>query len=224
MIGFISDIHGNFPALQAVIEAIDKVGCDKVICLGDIVGYYCMPNECIDLLRNRNVFSLLGNHDYYMITNTCCNSKTVKMCIDYQRQVLFPENIAWLKSLTPIYNDELMSLRHGGWNNAIEERFNSFDFELVKGMPQRYYLSGHTHLQYLEYSNKFTNKIYCNPGSVGQPRDGNPKAAFAILRDNGNMELHRVEYDIDSIVLKMKECNQGDWIWKNLYTGKKIGD
>lgn len=146
------------------------------------------------------------------------------MCIDYQRQVLFSENIAWLKSLTPMYDDELMSLRHGGWNNAIEERFNSFDFELVKGMSQQYYLSGHTHLQYLEHSNKYTNKIYCNPGSVGQPRDGNPKAAFAILRDNGNMELHRVEYDIDSIVLKMKECNQGDWIWKNLYTGKKIGD
>ena len=76
MIGFISDIHGNFPALQAVIEASDKAGCDKIICLGDIVGYYCMPNECINLLRNRNVFSLLGNHDYYMISNTCCNSKT----------------------------------------------------------------------------------------------------------------------------------------------------
>ncbi len=83
MIGFISDIHGNFPALQAVIEAIDKVGCDKVICLGDIVGYYCMPNECIDLLRNRNVFSLLGNHDYYMISNTHFNRFRITTCIRY---------------------------------------------------------------------------------------------------------------------------------------------
>ena len=75
----ISDIHGNYPALKTVLDDIDADGIEDVICLGDIVGYYCQVNECIDVLRERKIYSLLGNHDYYMISDTCCNSRTVKM-------------------------------------------------------------------------------------------------------------------------------------------------
>ena len=73
-IAVISDIHGNYPALKAVLDEIDSDGIKDVICLGDIVGYYCQVNECIDVLRERKIYCLLGNHDYYMISNTCCNS------------------------------------------------------------------------------------------------------------------------------------------------------
>lgn len=218
----ISDIHGNFPALKSVLEDIDKADIDEIICLGDIVGYYCQVNECIDVLRKRNIHCLLGNHDYYMISNTYCNSKTVRMCIDYQKTIIRKNNLKWLESLTPEYDTKDVSFRHGGWNNAIEERISDFDFSWVEYFPQRLFLSGHTHIQGIQRDEN-SEKVYCNPGSVGQPRDNDPRAAYAIICSDRQIDLRRVNYDIDNIVNKMKEANQGDWIWKGLYTGEKIG-
>ena len=218
----ISDIHGNLPALKAVLNDIDTNGIDDVICLGDIVGYYCMVNECIDMLRERAIYCLLGNHDYYMISGTCCNSKTVKMCIDYQRNILRKDCLKWLESLKPEFDTDQISFRHGGWNDAVEERISIFDFSWIKDHSQKLYFSGHTHIQSIQVD-KETHKTYCNPGSVGQPRDNNPRAAYAIVDSAHNIELRRVNYNIHEIVEKMKDNYQGDWIWKGLYTGEKIG-
>jgi len=63
-VGLVADIHGNFPALLAVMEALDTIGVDQIFCLGDTAGYYPQVNECIDLLRERNISSVMGNHDY----------------------------------------------------------------------------------------------------------------------------------------------------------------
>ena len=218
----ISDIHGNFPALKAVMADIDNYGIENIVCLGDIVGYYCQVNECIELLRERNVYCLLGNHDFYMVSGTCCNSETVKMCIDYQKTIIYKDNFDWLESLKPQYDTEDISYRHGGWNDAIEERISVFDFSRVKDFSQKFFFSGHTHIQGIQ-NDKVTSNIYCNPGSVGQPRDDKPSAAYAIVGTNGKIELRRVDYNIDEIVNKMKEANQGDWIWKGLYTGEMVG-
>lgn len=221
-IAVISDIHGNYPALKAVLDDIDSDGIEDVICLGDIVGYYCQVNECIDMLRERKIYSLLGNHDYYMISGTCCNSRTVKMCIDYQKTIIRRDNYEWLSILKPDYDTTDISYRHGGWNDAVEERISEFDFSWVKDFSQKMYFSGHTHIQGIQ-ENKTSGKIYCNPGSVGQPRDNKPSAAFAVIGSDGKIELRRVDYDIDEVVNKMKEAKQGEWIWKGLYTGEKVG-
>lgn len=221
-IAVISDIHGNYPALKAVLGDIDSEGIEDIICLGDIVGYYCQVNECIDLLRKRKIYCLLGNHDYYMISNTCCNSRTVKMCIDYQKSIIRQDNLEWLSSLKPKYDTTKISFRHGGWNDAIEERILEFDFSWVKDFSQKLFLSGHTHIQGIQ-EDETSDKIYCNPGSVGQPRDDKPSAAYAVVDSDGKVELRRIDYDIDEIVNKMKEAKQGEWIWKGLYTGEKVG-
>ena len=221
-IAVISDIHGNYPALKAVLDDIDSDGIEDVICLGDIVGYYCQVNECIDELRERKIYSLLGNHDYYMLSGTCCNSRTVKMCIDYQKTIIRQDNIEWLSSLKSEYDTRDISYRHGGWNDAVEERISVFDFSWVKDFSQKLYFSGHTHIQGIQ-KNETSGKIYCNPGSVGQPRDDKPSAAYAVVGSDGKIALRRVDYDIDEIVNKMKEANQGEWIWKGLYTGEKVG-
>lgn len=218
----ISDVHGNYPALKAVLEDIDKGNVEEIICLGDVVGYYCQVNECIDLIRNRGIHCLLGNHDYYMISSTCCESKTVKMCIDYQSTIIRKDNLEWLKSLKPNLDTDEISFRHGGWSDAIEQRITVFDFNWVKDFPQRLFFSGHTHIQGVQHD-ELGGKVYCNPGSVGQPRDDDPRAAYAIVNADGSIELRRVEYDIDEIVKQMKLANQGDWIWKGLYTGEKVG-
>jgi len=221
-IAVISDIHGNYPALKAVLDDIDSDGIEDVICLGDIVGYYCQVNECIDMLRERKIYSLLGNHDYYMISGTCCNSRTVKMCIDYQKTIIRQDNIEWLSSLKPEYDTRDISFRHGGWKDAVEERISLFNFSWVKDFSQKMYFSGHTHIQGIQ-EDKTSGKIYCNPGSVGQPRDDKPSAAYAVVGSDGKIELRRVDYDIDEVVNKMKEAKQGEWIWKGLYTGEKVG-
>ena len=221
-IAVISDIHGNYPALKAVLDGIDSDGIEDVICLGDIVGYYCQVNECIDVLRERKIYCLLGNHDYYMISGTCCNSRTVKMCIDYQKTIIQRDNYEWLSTLKPDYDTTDISYRHGGWNDAVEERISVFDFSWVKDFSQKLYFSGHTHIQGIQKDEK-SGKIYCNPGSVGQPRDDKPSAAFAVIGSDGKIELRRVDYDIDEVVNKMKEAKQGEWIWKGLYTGEKVG-
>ena len=218
----ISDIHGNYPALQSVLEDIDKAGIKDIICLGDIVGYYCQVNECIDEIRRRNILCLLGNHDYYMISGTCCESKTVKMCIDFQRTIIRDDNLVWLQLLKPDLDMDEISFRHGGWSDAIEQRIKVFDFNWVKDFPQKLFFSGHTHIQGMQYDGQW-EKVYCNPGSVGQPRDDDPRAAYAIVNEDESLELRRVEYDIDEIVKQMKLANQGDWIWKGLYTGEKVG-
>ena len=218
----ISDVHGNYPALRAVLDDIDKNNVEEIICLGDVVGYYCQLNECIDLIRERGIICLLGNHDYYMISGTCCESKTVKMCIDYQRTIIRDDNLKWLKSLKPDYDTKELSFRHGGWSDAIEQRIKVFDFNLVKNFPQNLFFSGHTHVQGVQ-QDEFVGKVYCNPGSVGQPRDDDPRAAYAIVNEDKTIILRRVEYDIDEIVKQMKQANQGDWIWKGLYTGEKVG-
>lgn len=218
----ISDIHGNYAALKSVLEDIDKIGVKDIICLGDIVGYYCQVNECIDELRRRKIYCLLGNHDYYMISNTCCHSKTVKMCIDFQKTIIRQDHLEWLESLTPELDTEDISFRHGGWHDAIEERIGDFDFSWVKDFSQKRYFSGHTHIQGIQRDH-LSGKEYCNPGSVGQPRDDDPRAAYAIVHADESIELRRVEYDIDEVVRQMKGANQGDWIWKGLYTGEKVG-
>ncbi len=220
MTAFISDIHGNLPALEAVLEEIDKLGCGQVICLGDICGYYCMVNECIEVLRKRKARCLLGNHDYYMTGGKRCDSKTVNLCIDFQRGIITDPNLAWLRSLTPRYDTELYSLRHGGWNDPLEERIKKFDFGTVLDYEQKLFLSGHTHVQRLDV---WDDRTYCNPGSVGQPRDGDARAAFAVLDEELKIHLYRVEYDIDRIAYEMKRQALGEWIWKWLYEGKRIG-
>ncbi|MFW9882206.1 MAG: metallophosphoesterase family protein, partial [Candidatus Thorarchaeota archaeon] len=72
MIAIIADIHGNYPALKAVIEDIEKYNIDTIYSLGDVAGYYCMINECINLLRVKNVINIFGNHDLYIVNNKDC--------------------------------------------------------------------------------------------------------------------------------------------------------
>lgn len=216
----ISDIHGNYPALIAVLDCIERDGISKIICLGDICGYYCMVNECIEELIKRDAICLMGNHDYYLSSDACCDSKTVKICIDYQKQIIKDIYAEWLSVLPLSMNDNNYSFRHGGWNDPLEERIEEFDFSVTKDMNENYFFSGHTHMQSIQ---KCGDKFYCNPGSVGQPRDHDSRAAYAVA-DNGVVELKRVSYDVEWIISEMKKTGLGDWIWQCLYEGKRIGE
>lgn len=220
-IAVISDIHGNYPALKAVLDDVDRRNIKQVLCLGDICGYYCMVNQCIDEIRDRNIISLMGNHDYYLLNHVTCSSKTVKICIDYQKEIITEQNRKWISGLPQEYDTKKASFRHGGWRDPIEERIEDFDFDIVNEHAKQYYFSGHTHIQQIQKEQDVT---YCNPGAIGQPRDHDPRAAYAIFVPDGEIELKRVPYDIDRIVYEMKKSGQGDWIANVLYSGKRIGE
>lgn len=215
MIALISDIHGNFVALKEVLKGIDCLGIKQVVCLGDIAGYYPQINECCDELRNRNVKCILGNHDWYMISNTLCpRSNSANDCLRFQREIITPENLNWISSFPVIRKIQNLTIVHGGWNNPIDEYLlpTKEYFDAILGS---YFASGHTHKQTIM---NYGDKVYCNPGSVGQPRDGNNKAAFATF--NGEkFELLRVGYDIDEACEVMKQAGFSEYYYNRLYTG-----
>ena len=87
-LGVISDIHGNYPALKQVIIELHKLNCDKIICLGDVAGYYSMINECVDLLRKEKIVCIKGNHDSYLMgEGSCPRSNSVNRCFEFQKSM-----------------------------------------------------------------------------------------------------------------------------------------
>lgn len=219
MLAIISDIHGNLPALESVLKEIGKLGCDKIISLGDVVGYYTQPHECIQLLKKFNVLNILGNHDKYLLNDCVCSrSNYVSEILKNHKKLLTSEDIDWLsKSLEYFIYDNCYFV-HGGINDFQEEYLYTVSKNNLPSV-EKIMFSGHTHVQALF---KFKDKQYCNPGSVGQPRDGNSKAAFATI-DNGIITLHRVDYDIDKIAYEMKKKGYPLHYYQNLYHGTQIG-
>ena len=220
MIAIISDVHGNYPALCKVLKEIDKIGCKTIISLGDVVGYYCMVNECIDEFRERGIINLLGNHDSYLLgMGKCPRSTTVNRCIDYQKQIITSENLDYLRQSSTKYEFDNISLRHGGWNDPIDEYITNFDFKIAENSPFIIFGSGHSHIQSLQEKDGI---IYFNPGSVGQPRDNNPQAAYGLIDDN-KVTLCGINYDIDQIANAMQKAGFEERTYECLYHGTKIG-
>ncbi len=202
MIALISDIHGNYTALKAVLNEIDKMGINDIYCLGDIVGYYTQVNECCDEIRRRDIKCIIGNHDWYLIAESFCpRSQSVNDCLAFQRETISREHLDWLSTLPVTLKYKGLSMVHGGWTNPVDEYIDPTEdyFSRIKGS---FFASGHTHRQIRKV---FKDKIYCNPGSVGQPRDNNPEAAFATFCGN-DFYLHRIGYDIEVVTLLMKEA------------------
>lgn len=218
-IAVLSDIHGNLSALQAVMDDAFYLGCERIISLGDVAGYYCEPGPCIDLLRKNNAINIMGNHDFYLTSNTSCpRSKRVADIIEYQRSIVSIEQKKWLSQSLPFLIEDDCYFTHGGWDNYQDQYLYTL---CVDDIPQAATLlfSGHTHVQVLA---DFGAQRYCNPGSVGQPRDGNPQAAYAIL-DGRNIQLRRVAYDIDITARAMAAAGFTPEFYENLYIGAQIG-
>ena len=159
----------------------------------------------------------MGNHDWYMAGGGfCARSKSVNECLAYQRGVIEARHLAWLKTLPTQLRVGDVQIIHGGWSDPIDEYLKPTPeyFERVLG---RVFVSGHTHVQVLQVSG---DKIYCNPGSVGQPRDGDPRAAFAVF-DGQGFELHRVEYDMQRVFDLMHAAGFSDYYYGGLKYGAK---
>ncbi|MFL6715101.1 MAG: metallophosphoesterase family protein [Burkholderiaceae bacterium] len=216
-IGLVSDIHGNHEALKAVLSELDRIGVDEIYCLGDVVGYYSQVNEVCDELIARDVRCVMGNHDWYMASGTSCpRSRSVNDCLAYQRKVITQRNLDWVRGFPVQRTVGSLRMVHGGWADPIDE-YLAPSQEYFAGIEGEVFVSGHTHIQILK---AYPGKTYCNPGSVGQPRDNDPRAAFAVY-DNGMISLHRVEYDMQTVFDLMQQAGFNDYYYGCLKTGAR---
>lgn len=227
-VAVISDVHGNYPALQAVLKDIETEGVDQVYCLGDLVGYYCMIDEVIDTLREKNIPSLMGNHDFALCFagGVIERSKTCTRVLGRQLQDIRPDNRDWLSQLPQDLSFRLDGRSffcvHGGLQDPVDEYIREISEAYFTRHAFRHevLVSGHTHQLRNEQHGSFA---YLNPGSVGQPRDGNPAAAYLLIHERQAYHK-RVPYEVDRIVAAMKEKDYEPYIYEILYRGVKIGD
>lgn len=221
MNGLISDIHGNAAALRAVLAELDRLGVVDILCLGDVAGYGPQVNECCDILRSRNILTLMGNHDDYLAHDKPCpRSAAANICLDYQRRVIDPGHKAWLAG-NPLHHNLPPDIRmvHAGWDDPLEEYLYRLRPSYFARLTGGRFFSGHTHVQ---GQWQVGDKTYCNPGSVGQPRDGDPTAAFAVI-DGDNVSLQRIHYDIDEVAAAARVAGYEERLFMNLYDGTRIG-
>ena len=155
----------------------------------------------------------MGNHDWYLSSGGFCHrSKSVNDCLKYQRKIIKKNNLEWLiKSKIQSFVRNIHMV-HGGWSDPIDEYIRDPSEKYFSKISGKIFMSGHTHIQVLK---QYGDKTYCNPGSVGQPRDQNPKAAFAIV-DNDSILLRRVDYDIDKVNELMIKAGFNDSNYKAL--------
>ncbi len=246
----ISDIHANLEALQAVLDHIDAQNVDRIICLGDILGYGPSPVECVDLVAERCEWSLMGNHDFgvlYEPTNF---------------NVAAEQAAYWSREQFDLESDNGMSAKRWEFLSRLRVRVLEDDFLYVHGTPRRpineylfpedalnspvkmqqifelvdkYALVGHTHVPGVFtdepdfyppddldgiYKLDGEDKAIINPGSVGQPRDLDPRASYIIIEDDC-VRFFRLEYDIDAVASKIRATPQLlDWLGERLYEGR----
>jgi predicted phosphodiesterase len=220
MLAILADVHGNYPALQVVLDRIDQLGCEQVISLGDVAGYYAQPNECVELLRARNIRNLMGNHDHYLVTGAACpRSQSANDCLSYQRKVISESNLEWLarSPVTEMLGE--ISMVHAGWDDPLDEYIVDPQEVYFRDRPGTIFLSAHTHIPLIR---NFGSKLYANPGSVGQPRDGDPRSAFAVL-DGRKIRIERVAYDIEATARAMRDAGFSPYYYNNLLAGTRIG-
>lgn len=207
----VSDIHANWPALQAIREE-----ADAVVCLGDIVSYGPFPQECLAWVRERATYIVRGNHDTALAYGVDPQAAGFKRrlalaTLAHHRRVIGKEDVAWLRGLpTEVrfrFDDYSFHAMHASPTDHL------FSYRLTPDLPDEelkkeveavradLVLLGHTHLP---MSRGAWTKVVLNPGSVGQPLDGDPRASYAVIQD-GAAEIRRVAYDIEATVAGIRD-------------------
>ncbi|ADD08882.1 metallophosphoesterase [Candidatus Aciduliprofundum boonei] len=221
MLAIISDIHGNLPALKVVLERIEDA--DIILCAGDLVGYNPWPNEVIWEIRKRKIPCIRGNHDRAVIYDSYFRfNPYAATAASWTRNKLTKENMEYLYSLKDHLildiEGKRIALHHGA--PFDEDRYiypDEATGELLEYDNADLLILGHTHVPFV---NVFERGVIINPGSVGQPRDGDPRASYALVDlKNKKYEIKRVEYPIDEVYNKIIEEGLPTFLGERLYIG-----
>ena len=226
--GVVADIHGNLPAFEAVIHAMPAV--DQWLCAGDIVGYNPWPADCLAQVRDLDAATVMGNHDRAVASDTGFRFNSMAAAgVTYARDELSEDALEWLDSLPnrrTIDGGDIL-LVHGHPENPDRYTYPDEFSPAMLENNARVTITGHTHVQGVR---EFEEGVVMNPGSVGQPRDGDPAAAFAVL-DIGDgddasgiseitVETRRVSYDIDRVIDAVEDAGLPEKIGTRLRSGR----
>ena len=203
-VGVISDIHSNVVALEAVLSDMPDV--EELVCAGDVVGYGPWPAEAVQAMRSREVPTVMGNHDRKVATGTNFGANRMAQTgVTHARRELTNDQVEWLASLPDersLFEDRLKVV-HG--HPADPDRYTypeEFGAHLLE--DESVLVMGHTHIQHVEST---PEGLVLNPGSVGQPRDRDPRAAYAVVDlERETATPHRVEYDIERVATAVTEA------------------
>lgn len=195
-LGLFSDVHANLVALEAVLA--DMPAVDRLVFVGDAVGYNASPAECVARIRETADVAVQGNHDRDVDTvGVYDHSPMAREGILHAREALSDDQRAWVQSLPGRRDLGALKVAHSHPSEGREDTYvRPEDFELMRIYLDDYdgLVLGHTHVQ---HAARVDGRLVVNPGSVGQPRDGDPRAAYAVV-DTGDLtaDLRRVAYDV----------------------------
>lgn len=225
-IGLVSDIHSNLAAFKAVLKDMPKV--NEIICAGDLVGYAAEPNEVVKLSRSKGIRSVMGNHDYAAVSRDVRNlNDRAAAAAAWTSNKLTKENIDYLASFPTHFELKIGERRayvaHGSPRDPLNEYvfpdFSNRDMVgVTKGVEADIVVLGHTHIP---MKRTVMGKNIFNPGGVGQPRDRDPRASYAVLNFAEEIEISfwRVEYDVDATAEKIKAAGLPEELATRLFFG-----
>lgn len=233
MIAVISDLHSNIEALEAVIQDIKKKDIDRIGILGDVIGYGPNPRECLELIKEiKPDFILMGNHEHALLNGCPTNMHPrARKTIDWTREQLDEEDLQFISSWPTEYHLDNIYAVHASPRNPVLEYIFPHDIrrpqlmqERFNKMPGRHCVVGHVHIpgvftenmEFIKPSDLMSNlylfgeeKAIINVGSVGQPRDHDPKSCYVTI-DGEAVIFRRVEYDFRKTQEKILALNQFD--------------
>jgi len=246
------DVHGNAPALSAVVADARRRGFDAAVFLGDLVGYYPYPREALDLVRSLDpIVALRGNHDALLLAlagggdpAAAGEEALVVEVVERHLAELDEADRGFLDALTTDARQEGWAAAHGGFRNPFDYVMTVADAEQqLEHLPAPVGLVGHTHLPRAHVSVAHEGerlwrmidfgaaqrsyrvppraRAFLNPGSVGQPRDGNPFAAYALFdEETQRFEVNRVPYDVGSVIRRLRRAGYPERLAGRLLEGQ----
>jgi diadenosine tetraphosphatase ApaH/serine/threonine PP2A family protein phosphatase len=241
-VAIVSDIHGNRHALEAVLADIAQTDASRLWCLGDVVGYGADPNDCCTIVRDHAAICLAGNHDLAVTGDLPLDefSRGAALAARWTQEVLDPGHREWLASLAPQDEEEGVGLFHASprdpiWEYVLSTLLAELCFDAV---PHQLSLIGHSHvaLAFVRREGEPATgqarrggdeealdgaRWLVNPGSVGQPRDGDARAAWLLLDlDARSVQWRRTEYDVAGAAAAIRSARLPDSLADRLQYGQ----
>jgi putative phosphoesterase len=219
-VALISDIHANKPALDAVLDDLPDV--DAFVNAGDVVGYNPYPRECVNAVRELDAATVQGNHDRAVAGDASFGfHSTAGRAVEWTERHVGDETVNWLGDLPQeretVFGDVRVKVVHGA-PGAPDRYTYPRDFSPSLLGDEDVLVLGHTHVQAKQ---EYDDAVVVNPGSVGQPRDGDPRAGYALLNeDEGSVELRRVEYPVSQVQDEIRRAGLPESLAERLQEGR----
>lgn len=244
-----SDIHANLPAFEAILRDSDEVGVEERWCLGDVIGYGAEPDRCVDLARDRCEICLVGNHDLAVLgeLDTSTFSAAAASAVEWTAENTAKPNLDFLAGLSPSDTSRAAALYHASPRDPIWEYvlWPEQAADCLEAQDKRVSFVGHSHVALFFSSPEHAEGAHgaaeargwqagagtrleidegrwlINPGSVGQPRDGDPRAAWLELdTDTWEATYHRVGYDIELAARAIEKAGLPEHLGRRLFQGR----